>query len=383
VTAEHPQTGTGSSIEWQVLCECASPLCVPSDLQGLLRHANFDQLLEMAEHHGVTNLVALPMSEETAPAEFRARLQEAQRAHAVSALALIAEMLRILERFERSEIQALVLKGPALALQAYGDATARQFGDIDLLVRHRDVLRATSAMAQMGFSPRIPAAALSSGRVPGEYFFSRPASNVIAEIHTERTLRYFPNTLAVEELFARSVKLDANGQGVPSLSPEDALISACTHGAKHFWERLMWVADVAALVKRQEHLDWDRVHRTAAQLGARRIVNTGLGLAAKVLRAPLPAPVRSQVDSDSGASALADEIAVWLPAGGDASPHLLRRAAFRVRMRGGFWAGISYLTRLALSPTEEDWNKHHQHSPYREATRRLFRLVGKYGRNSN
>ena len=39
-----------------------------------------------------------------------------------------------------------------------------------------------------------------------------------------------------------------DGRDVPALSLEDELVLICVHGAKHFWERLMWTADIAAMV---------------------------------------------------------------------------------------------------------------------------------------
>jgi hypothetical protein len=54
-------------------------------------------------------------------------------------------------------------------------------------------------------------------------------------------------------------------------------------------------------------------------------------------------------------------------------------------MRGGFLHGIAYLTRLLLSPTEEDWGAGQEHRSSRllELGRRLVRLAGKYGRDPN
>ena len=54
-------------------------------------------------------------------------------------------------------------------------------------------------------------------------------------------------------------------------------------------------------------------------------------------------------------------------------------------MRGGFWPGIRYVTRLSLSPTEQDWRegREHKRSDYRDTVRRLVRLAGKYGRDPN
>jgi hypothetical protein len=368
--------------------ECASPRPGRTRLEALLQNPNWARLLELAEAHGIIHLLASRLREANGiklPQEFRQKLLESQRAQLLSGLGLIAEMIRVLERFGSAGIQALVLKGPALSLQAYGDATARQYGDIDIMVRHRDIFQATQVMVEAGFDAYVPSEVVASGKIPGEYFFSRPNTKVVIEVHTERTLRYFPHRLAVEELFARGIALDFDGHRVPTLSLEDALVAMCTHGAKHFWERLMWIADVAATVARQRGLDWEAAAGIAGRLGAQRIVHTGLLLAADLLNATLPLQVAERARADAGACLLVGKVQTWLPSAEGASGGLLGRAVFRAQMRGGFWPGIRYVTRLSLSPTEEDWREGHEHkrSRYRDSMRRLLRLAGKYGRDSS
>ena len=388
MTARAQTSVIAASAEWQVLLECAKTQPDQVRLETLLARADWSRLLTLAEAHGVVSLLATQIREATGvavPAPFRDQLLELQRAQLLSGLALIAEMLRVLERFEAEGISALVLKGPALSLQAYGDATARQYGDIDILVRQRDILHVTKVMTALGFTATVAPQVVAAGKIPGEYFFSRPGTKVILEVHTERTLRYFPHPLEIEGLFARCVKLTLEGREVPTLSPEDALVSMCTHGAKHFWERLMWIADVAAMISRQRDLDWGATAAIAEKLGAQRILHTGLLLAAKLLQARLPASVENQLRADTGAAILIGKIERWLPEGDGASIGLLERAVFRAQMRGGFWAGIGYVARLSLSPTEDDWEdgREHKRSRYLDSARRLLRLAGKYGRDSD
>jgi len=156
----------------------------------------------------------------------------------------------------------------------------------------------------------------------------------------------------------------------------------CIHGAKHFWERLMWIADVAALVSRQSGIDWERVVNSARAVGAERMLHTGLRLASNLLQVQLPDKVQARVQADVAAARLAEQACKWLTAAGYAPPGLLARAAFRLRMRGGFISGPAYLLRLSLSPTEEDWTADPEGKGHRllEAIRRPFRLVRKYSR---
>jgi hypothetical protein len=154
----------------------------------------------------------------------------------------------------------------------------------------------------------------------------------------------------------------------------------CIHGAKHFWEQLSYIADVAAFVTRQE-LDWGRVMAAAAEVGGERMLYVGLRLAADLLGAPLPESVGAALRSDRTVGRLAKQITRCLPAAGSAPPGIFERAMFRMRMRGGILSGVVYLFRLSLSPTEEDWvagaeNKRHW---FLDALGRPFRLARKYG----
>jgi hypothetical protein len=147
----------------------------------------------------------------------------------------------------------------------------------------------------------------------------------------------------------------------------------------------MWIADVAALASRQTGIDWQRVADSAQAVGAERMLHTGLRLASDLLKTRLPDQVLAIVQADAGAARLAEQSGKWLPAAGYAPPGLFERAAFRLRMHGGFLSAPAYLLRLSLSPTEEDWNDTGQAKGHwlPDAVRRPFRLARRYGRRGN
>jgi hypothetical protein len=311
-------------------------------------------------------------------------LVERQRAQIFFTLRLSAELFRLLDRFALEGIGVLVIKGPVLAVQAYGDPAMRSYGDLDLLVRQRDIRRATQLMISAGYDSQIPISAIDTGKIPGQYLFSLPDSQLLVELHNDYTLRYFPRRLPIERFFERQIRVRLDAREAPALSVEDELVLICIHGAKHFWERLMWIADVAALVSRQTDIDWERVADSAKEVEAQRMLHTGLRLAADLLEAQLPDNVLAIVRADSVAAQLVQRTLKWLPAAGSAPPGLLQRAAYRLRMRGGLISGPAYLLRLSLSPTEEDWmvgaGAEEKPHVFLDVVRRPFRLARKYGR---
>jgi len=274
----------------------------------------------------------------------------------------------------------LVIKGPVLSARCYGDPGLRQYGDLDLIVRDKDIQRSTELMISLGYEPSVPLRAIRAKKIPGEYVFLQSSTKLLVEYHTELTFRYHPRPLPLENLFPRQTRVNIDSHKVPALSPEDELILICIHGAKHFWEQLSYIADVAAFVTRQE-LDWGRVMAAAAEVGGERMLYVGLRLAADLLGAPLPESVGAALRSDRTVGRLAKQITLCLPAAGSAPPGIFERAMFRMRMRGGILSGVVYLFRLSLSPTEEDWvagaeNKRHW---FLDALGRPFRLARKYG----
>ncbi len=386
VSSAHLADVSSFQNEWSVLLECASPSCDPLWLAQLLRSADGSRLLVLAEEHGVIGHLAASMrglQEDLVTPEIRRQLADRQRAQNFLTLRLTAELFRLLERFASARIAALVVKGPVLAVQAYGNPAMRSYGDLDLLVRQHDVRGATELMIAAGYQAAVPLRAIDAGRIPGQYLFCKPDSKLLVELHNDFTLRYFPRRLPIEEFFARQIRVRLDAHEAPALSVEDELVLISIHGAKHFWERLIWIADVAALLSRQSSMDWDRAVESAKAVGAERMLHTGLRLAADLLHTPLPGKFSAVVQADAAGAGLVERILRWLPAAGFAPPGLFERAAFRLRMRGGLISAPAYLLRLLLSPTEEDWQEGAEESHHRflEVLRRPFRLARKYGRS--
>jgi hypothetical protein len=380
-----PFHGKSFQNEWQFLCVCASPAASQEALTSSC-HAvrDWDLLLELAEEHGVLGLLSKrlgPTQRESVPSTAREKLQTRMRSQQLFVLGLTADLFQILEEFDRNTIEAILVKGPIVSLLAYGDPATRNYADLDLLVRHRQILAATQCMQRLGYEADVPENAIEAGKIPGEYVFKRNGRPQLIELHTEPTFRYYPKPMRIEEMYSRRRVVKLDGREVPALSIEDELLLNCIHGGKHFWERLMWTADIALIVGRNRELSWDNVFKAAEEVSAERMLCVGLQLAKQLLGANLPAMVQNRVSRDPEVQPLCAQIIGWLPMAGLAPPSLRERALFRMRMAGGGVAGAAYLSRLSLAPTEEDWveGQEHKRSWVWDAVRRPFRLFRKYG----
>jgi Uncharacterised nucleotidyltransferase len=391
-TQKFPQTSLrqapSQQAEWLALLQCAAPCPDLNRLAGLVRDPfSWPLFLQHAGEHRVVPLVAAggrDLDQALIPPELRDKLRELDRAHTLAALQLTAELFRLLAHFANAGIQVLITKGPALAVRCYDEPGMRQYGDLDVVIREADIRVATQTMLQLTYEPRVPLSAINAQKTVGEYAFLKPGTDLLVEFHTERTFRYHPRPLQIEKLFERSAYVVIDGRDVPVLSLEDELVLICVHGAKHFWERLMWIADAAALISRQA-MDWNRALAVANEVGAQRILRLGLCLAADLLGAELPVHLEATVQSDRTVAKLAAQIESRLAHRELHEIGIFQRAAFRVRMRGGLLSGLAYLLRLSLTPTEEDWTRGREgdRRALVDAISRPLRLARKHSRPSS
>jgi Uncharacterised nucleotidyltransferase len=297
-------------------------------------------------------------------------------------LAFSTELMDVLELLGSNGIPTIPYKGPALALEAYGDIGLREFMDLDLLVLQRDVAHLTKTMSGAGYAlrtsietPREPAP--RGAQLPGQYHFSRPPHFLPVEFHTEATLRYYPVPVDFSALHERLFAVQFADREFRTFAPEDALIAISVHGSKHLWNRLQWVTDVAWLVSARA-LDWTAALERARELHVQKMVLTGLALASRLLEARLPGAVEEMVENERDVRFLATTAARELLDPARSAANVFERAEFRVRSVPGRAEGLRYLARLAGSPTEED-----RHAAggnrFTAMLARPWRLAVKYG----
>lgn len=373
------------------LLACCARSCVGPEVGARVREivgrgVDWEYTLAQAHEHSVLPLVERNLracANDLVPAEIGAQLQESYRANALRCLAQTSELLRVVALLESRGIHALPYKGPVIAAQAYRDIAARQFEDLDIILQQRDIQAADSAVRGLGYEPKFPGVhGNGASFVPGEYNYFHAARQIILELHTEATLRHFPTRPHLAELFDRAVSVDLGGKGVRTFRAEDALPVYCIHGAKDFWDRLVWIADVAELLRSCPDLDWDLTWRTAESLRAERMVHLGLALADDILDAKIPPEALRRIHRDRRASSLATELGKRLVSRGARERTARERFRYRRQTVPGLAAGWRYAIRLTLAPSEQDWEQAklpRSLAPI-HAVLRPFRLLRKYGR---
>jgi hypothetical protein len=353
------------SREKELLVCCARTRVSPTIAQRIRAIASepldWNYILFEAEENSVTPLLSRHLSEfasEVLPAAVNDQLKKTCRANTVRCLSLTADLLRILELFRPKGIEAASYKGPVLAAQAYGDVALREFEDVDIVLRQRDLSAAHDVIVGLGYRPKfewILSPGASASLVPGEYNYRDIERRAMVEIHTERTFRHYPVPPNLDEFFKNTTQVRVADRDVPTFAPEYLLPMLCIHGSKDFWERLSWIADVSELIQACPALDWNKTLGIAESLGATRILNLGLELAKNLLDAPLPPEIVAAVALDPIVKDLATEIIRRHMSRAFQTLDAAGRFHYRRRMVAGFGEGCRYAVRLSVVPAEEDW----------------------------
>jgi Uncharacterised nucleotidyltransferase len=379
------------SREKQLLISCARTRVSPEIAQRIREIASesldWAYVLYEAEENSLTPLLARHLSEfapKVLPSATNDLLKKTCRANTVRCLYLTAQLIHILELFRRKGIEAVTYKGPVLAAQAYGDLALREFEDVDIVLRQRDLPSAHEVVVGLGYKPKfewILSPGVSRSLVPGEYNYRDIERRAMVEIHTEFTLRHYPVPPNLDEFFQNTTPVRVADRDIPTFAPEYLLPMLCIHGSKDFWERFSWIADISELIQACPTLDWSKTLRIADSLRATRILYLGLTLAKTLLDGPLPPEIVEAVESDDIAKKLAAEITQRHMCRTLQTLDVAGRFHFRRRMVAGFAEGWRYALRLAVVPAEEDWMMMHLPkalAPLYIALRPL-RLMRKYG----
>ena len=345
-----------------------------------IRPLDWRRLIDLAEHHGVIPQVyrSLSVLPDVALPD---SLRQSQERNARHTLWLTRELLRILKRLDSYGIFALPYKGAVLAEILYGNVTLRRFSDLDLLIHSSDLPRIKSAFAELGYqrgielAPREERDYLKSGY---EYTFDSGQGRNLVEVQWRILPRFYSVDFDVEGFFTRAVPFTLGGMTLRTLCAEDLILVLCVHAAKHAWQQLSWLCDIAELA-RSTQVDWNAVHQQAKHLGIQRMVAVSFFLAHKLLQKPLPHIVQAQLKKDVSIENLASEIIPMLVRGDDYDTESISYFRLMISVRERWRDRVKFLWRLFTTPSVGEWSAIRLPGPLFPLYRvvRVFRLLSR------
>lgn len=349
-------------IENEVLLLCVRHDLAPEQaarLRALVsENLDWDYFYKLARRHSLIPLVFSQLNssvkESVSPAELQ-RFRKAYQENAARNLIFADELTSLTEAFADAGVEAIVFKGPALAVAAYGDLALRRFVDLDLMVRRADVTRAIEILSDKGYvtakplDPEQQAMLLST-----QHNLQFTRGRLIVELHWQVSSELFAASVTAEELWQNLETVTVNNASVKTLATEDLLFSLCVHGSRHLWQRLAWICDIDRIVGTRADIDWHQLMKRAKRAKAERMFLLGPALAKELLGTGLPDFVVEAIVRDPKIESIAGEIRTRLFDGTEQLPQNLSTIfRYNYRIRSDWRSRIRYC-RYMLAPTDSD-----------------------------
>jgi hypothetical protein len=375
--------GSHRSREFDFLIACAQPDADVARLRALAPNVDWPQLAALAGYHRVWPLLyRVALDQGLVPETLRETWEADFRGNAVRNLSLMRDLIGVSRALSAAGVAVAPHKGPLLAMAAYGDLALRGFADLDMLVPPQALAQTLAVLDACGYRPDPALAGLSPGalaRWTGEMSCSS-AAGVSIDLHWRLTPPHYPMQLDPQILWRHMSVLKVAGVPVPTLEPEALLLVLAVHGAKHCWEALGWLADLAWLVSAHPGFDWDLTLALADEARCGRPFRLAAALIDEVFATALPDPVTQAIAADPRVARLKDRVlARWRsgPLEPPRSPELLSFAAALSTSRA---ATLRHVMGLILAPTELDWRARRLPESlfFLYGPRRVLRLLAKY-----
>jgi hypothetical protein len=208
-------------------------------------------------------------------------------------LAHECELTRLLRALHDERVEALVLKGPALAGTCYPQPGLRPYRDLDLLVREPDL--AVAARLLVGWGYRLKAedgdeAPLHHEHGRFQQIYLDEPRGLRVELHGDH-LQIGVQPANMDAIWSRAQTIELGGVEARALEPHDLLVHLCVHLHRHGFSRLIWFKDLDLLLRREAY-DWQLVERRSREQGCLDSVARSLELLEATLGTPLPPPAR-------------------------------------------------------------------------------------------
>jgi hypothetical protein len=229
------------------------------DLDGL----DWKKLEELALRHRVVQMVSAAVVEAEFESAVISRVSDGWQQSVRTSLLQTSELIGLLDVFEGHGIRAVPLKGPALSEYLYHDPAVRSSLDIDFLVLQDDVIGVRDLLLARGYAIastlhwNSDSAWLASRE--SEISFVDSYGVVSVDVHWGLMPPYFANPFDGMAATPSLSSVELAGRKIQTLAPEPLLLYLCSHGAKHAFNRLAWICDIAALLRKFPGLDWPAI----------------------------------------------------------------------------------------------------------------------------
>jgi hypothetical protein len=289
------------SVEFQLLLACLRWPLTETDRNRIISlvrvSLDSSRFLDLVNHHQVVPIVFRNLDDAArceTPDDLLSKLRDKALAAGKQAFRRVVETIRLTTELQRFDIDIRILKGVALSLYAFHDATLQDSIDIDLLVPVAQVFDAEKVLLQCGYRRIVPYARLTPRRISWvlnhahHLVFAHSQTRETVELHWGLTGNPYKHE-AFTVGHTSTTRLLVGSNQIPSLAPQDMFLHACVHGAEHCWSRLKWLAQIAAMLRAMTVEEFRAIVSRASQFGVTAELSAVVALAKHYQLATTPA----------------------------------------------------------------------------------------------
>lgn len=258
-----------------------------------LKDIDWELFLQLVEHHRCYPLIYNKLKqfdEILIPPHVMQILNNEYRKNTIKMLQLSGEMEQVDKLFQKNQIRALFLKGPAIAYELFGDISLRMSKDLDILVPEKDLDEIEILLLNIGYEKEELPTVLNEIKWRYRHIaYFHPQKKIQIEIHWRLNPRSMKEP-TFEELWERKQISSLTKHSISFLGKEDLFLYLIVHGARHGWFRLRWLKDIDQIVRNR--VDYKKFIQLAKKYGQKHLVGQALLLSKQLFNTPLDKDVQ-------------------------------------------------------------------------------------------
>lgn len=269
-----------------LLLECCKHVVNGDFIRSMLRDIDkeptevskkyWNDLIKLASAHGVYHQLFSGLSKyatDSIPEDLFDGLKQRNIEYVANEMRMAVELVRVLKLLDENNVKALAFKGPTLSQYLYGNLVSRQFGDLDILIAEENLERSIHILGKNGYCPYNDLSEVQLKAIKGishDFTLINNNQNVLLELHWRLFSNEYLSDANKVNFTANSSFIEINGYACRSLATEELLLYLTIHGAKHQWERLEWLLDIATILENKK-IDWDHLFSLMTQTKTEKI----------------------------------------------------------------------------------------------------------------
>lgn len=219
----------------------------------LAANVNVENFQKEVVEHRVWGLVANNIQKLNLFAdESSAVISKMAKQQIFDSMKLSRELVKVDQKFSERGIRLLVMKGPILGNELYGDVTKRTSRDLDILVSLEDIDRAMDALSELGYqtgySNKYTPKQLECIYRQGHHFDFWDSEGREIELHWKISETM---DITLEDLWENRRECAFAGGKIATLGNVEELMFLIHHGIGHGFHRMKWLIDIVEFIKQE------------------------------------------------------------------------------------------------------------------------------------